>query len=62
MMQILDLMGYEPSPWNKVNIHIGGNYGKALPDMPSATGHLAWIPFLNLQLYPAEGIFGSKAS
>lgn len=25
--QILDLMGYEPSPWNKINIHIGGVYG-----------------------------------
>ena len=27
-MQILDLMGYEPSPENKVNIHIGGIYGE----------------------------------
>ena len=26
-VQILDLMGYEPSHWNKVNIHIGGVYG-----------------------------------
>ena len=26
VLQILDLMGYEPSNWNKVNIHIGGVY------------------------------------
>ena len=26
-MQILDYMGYEPSVWNKTNIHIGGVYG-----------------------------------
>ena len=26
-MQTLDLMGYEPSHWNKINIHIGGVYG-----------------------------------
>lgn len=25
--QIFDLMGYEPSPWNKINIHVGGVYG-----------------------------------
>lgn len=24
--QIFDVMGYEPSPWNKINIHIGGVY------------------------------------
>lgn len=23
-MQIMDLLGYEPSPWNKINIHVGG--------------------------------------
>ena len=22
--QIMDLLGFEPSPWNKINIHIGG--------------------------------------
>ena len=25
--QVFDLMGFEPSYWNKVNIHIGGTYG-----------------------------------
>lgn len=25
--QIFDLMGFEPSTWNKINIHIGGAYG-----------------------------------
>lgn len=25
--QILDMMGFEPSFWNKINIHIGGAYG-----------------------------------
>ena len=29
-MQILDLMGFEPSHWNKINIHIGGVYGDKL--------------------------------
>ena len=27
LVQILDCMGYEPSVWNKTNIHIGGVYG-----------------------------------
>lgn len=27
---MLDLMGYQPSPVNKINIHIGGMYGEAL--------------------------------
>ena len=26
-VQILDLMGYEPSPWNKINIHVGSTHG-----------------------------------
>lgn len=25
--QIFDLMGFEPSHWNKINIHVGGVYG-----------------------------------
>ncbi|KAK9844142.1 hypothetical protein WJX81_005743 [Elliptochloris bilobata] len=25
--QVMDTMGYEPSPWNKINIHVGGVYG-----------------------------------
>ncbi|GFH30487.1 predicted protein, partial [Haematococcus lacustris] len=25
--KIFDLMGYEPSHWNKINIHVGGAYG-----------------------------------
>lgn len=25
--QVFDLMGFEPSPWNKINIHVGGVYG-----------------------------------
>jgi UV DNA damage endonuclease len=25
--QVFDLMGFEPSPYNKINIHIGGAYG-----------------------------------
>ena len=24
LVQIMDLLGYEPSPWNKINIHVGG--------------------------------------
>ncbi|KAF5843405.1 UV-endonuclease UvdE-domain-containing protein [Dunaliella salina] len=24
---VFDLMGYEPSAWNKINIHVGGAYG-----------------------------------
>ena len=27
-MQVFDMMGYEPNYWNKINIHIGGTYGK----------------------------------
>lgn len=30
--EIFDIMGYEPSHWNKINIHIGATYG----DKPSA--------------------------
>ncbi|PRW39126.1 UV damage repair endonuclease [Chlorella sorokiniana] len=26
--QIMDLLGYEPSPWNKINIHVGGVYSQ----------------------------------
>lgn len=26
-LQIFDIMGYEPSHWNKINIHVGGQYG-----------------------------------
>ncbi|KAI7836305.1 hypothetical protein COHA_009813 [Chlorella ohadii] len=26
--QIMDLLGFEPSPWNKINIHIGGVYSQ----------------------------------
>lgn len=29
-MQVMDLMGFEPSHWNKINIHIGGVYGNKL--------------------------------
>lgn len=29
-VQTLDLMGFEPSHWNKINIHIGGVYGDKL--------------------------------
>ncbi|KAA6425044.1 MAG: UV damage endonuclease [Trebouxia sp. A1-2] len=29
-LEILDLMGFEPSHWNKINIHIGGVYGDKL--------------------------------
>ena len=29
-MQVLDLMGFKPSHWNKINIHIGGVYGDKL--------------------------------
>ena len=29
-MQVFDLMGFEPSHWNKINIHIGGVYGDKL--------------------------------
>ncbi|DBA81748.1 TPA: hypothetical protein ACH3X1_007483 [Trebouxia sp. C0004] len=28
--QILDMMGFKPSHWNKINIHIGGVYGDKL--------------------------------
>ena len=28
-MQIMDLLGYEPSVWNKINIHVGGVGGLA---------------------------------
>ena len=30
LLQVLDLMGFEPSHWNKINIHIGGVYGDKL--------------------------------
>jgi len=30
LMQILDMMGFKPSHWNKINIHIGGVYGDKL--------------------------------
>lgn len=30
-VQIFDLMGYEPSHVNKINIHIGGQYGTPRP-------------------------------
>lgn len=29
-MQVMDLLGFEPSHWNKINIHIGGVYGDKL--------------------------------
>ncbi|KAL3142635.1 hypothetical protein ABBQ38_002945 [Trebouxia sp. C0009 RCD-2024] len=28
--QVMDMMGFEPSHWNKINIHIGGVYGDKL--------------------------------
>ena len=31
-MQVFDMMGFEPSMWNKINIHIGGTYGNTLED------------------------------
>ena len=30
LLQVLDLMGFQPSHWNKINIHIGGVYGDKL--------------------------------
>ena len=27
LLQVFDLMGYPPSHWNKINIHVGGAYG-----------------------------------
>lgn len=29
-VQVMDMMGFEPSHWNKINIHIGGVYGDKL--------------------------------
>jgi UV DNA damage repair endonuclease len=31
--RIFDLMGFAPSPWNKINIHVGGVYGNKLAAM-----------------------------
>jgi hypothetical protein len=28
-VQIFDMMGYEPSHWNKINIHVGGALHRA---------------------------------
>lgn len=30
LTQIMDMLGYEPSPWNKINIHVGGWVGPAM--------------------------------
>ena len=32
MLQTFDMLGYEPSMWNKINIHIGGTYGNTPED------------------------------
>jgi hypothetical protein len=34
LSQILDLMGYEPSPVNKINIHVGGSVHLVLSVLP----------------------------
>ena len=31
-VQVFDMLGFEPSMWNKINIHIGGTYGKTPED------------------------------
>eukprot|EP00887_Chlorella_sp_A99_P005156 scaffold40.g5156.t1 len=35
---ILDLMGYPPSPWNKINIHVGEFRGAKFPSSARASG------------------------
>ena len=32
VLQVFDMMGYEPNMWNKMNIHIGGTYGHTPED------------------------------
>lgn len=31
-VQVFDMLGFEPSMWNKINIHIGGTYGNTPED------------------------------
>lgn len=31
-VQVFNMMGFPPSMWNKINIHIGGTYGKTAED------------------------------
>lgn len=31
-LQVFDMLGFEPSMWNKINIHIGGTYGNTPED------------------------------
>ena len=47
--QVFDLMGYQPSHWNKINIHIGGTYG----DKAAAMQRFAECAFASSNLPPS---------
>ena len=58
-LQVLDLMGYEPSPENKINIHVGGwvLLGYIAVCIAARIGkdqHLCWLSALHLLAYLAS--------
>ena len=59
--QVFDLMGFEPSHWNKINIHIGGTYG----DKAAAMQRFAECAFASPSFPPlpnASSKYGNTAS
>ena len=66
-LQILDVMGYPPSHYNKINIHIGGkhHFSHGFSLQPPALGHsqnpqheLVWLVCSQLALY--QGVICAK--
>ena len=55
-LQILDMMGYEPSPWNKINIHVGGMYGKSVQNFLSSHRVMLWPSGLCTHVHLVQGL------
>ncbi len=53
LQQIMDMMGYEPSYWNKINIHVGGE-GNSLALRKEV---VAWISIITLSAHWSSNWF-----